>query len=84
MLRNRGPTDKNLQLQKHQAKVTQNECCHFFNKVSETKQLTPKYFSIKINDQLYDYMNINQHDALFIFSLLSRHTSTCFGRISSP
>jgi hypothetical protein len=29
-------------------------------------------------------MNNNQHDALFIFSLLSYHTSTCLGRISSP
>jgi hypothetical protein len=29
-------------------------------------------------------MNNNQHDALFIFSLLSYHISTCFGRISSP
>jgi hypothetical protein len=29
-------------------------------------------------------MNNNQLDALFIFSLLSYHTSTCFGRISSP
>jgi hypothetical protein len=29
-------------------------------------------------------MNNNQLDALFIFSLLSCHTSTCFGRISSP
>jgi hypothetical protein len=31
----------------------------------------------------YVYMNNNQHNALFIFSLLSYHTSTCFGRISS-
>jgi hypothetical protein len=31
----------------------------------------------------YD-MNNNQHDALFTFSLLSCHTCTCFGRISSP
>jgi hypothetical protein len=30
------------------------------------------------------YMINNQHDALFIFSLLSYHTSTCFGLISSP
>jgi hypothetical protein len=30
------------------------------------------------------YINYNQHDALFIFSLLSYHTSTCFVRISSP
>jgi hypothetical protein len=29
-------------------------------------------------------MNNNQHDALFIFSLLSYHTSTCFGLIISP
>jgi hypothetical protein len=29
-------------------------------------------------------MNNNQLDALFIFSLFSYHTSTCFGRISSP
>jgi hypothetical protein len=33
----------------------------------------------------YMYMNNNnKHDALFIFSLLSYHTSTCFGHISSP
>jgi hypothetical protein len=25
----------------------------------------------------------NQHDALFILSLLNYHTSTCFGRINS-
>jgi hypothetical protein len=31
-----------------------------------------------------NYMNNNQLDALFIFSLLSYHTSTCFGCISSP
>jgi hypothetical protein len=31
-----------------------------------------------------NYVNNNQHDALFIFSLLSYHTSTCFGRINSP
>jgi hypothetical protein len=30
------------------------------------------------------YMNNNQHDALFIFSSLSYHTSTCFESISSP
>jgi hypothetical protein len=30
------------------------------------------------------FMNYNQLDVLFIFSLLSYHTSTCFGRISSP
>jgi hypothetical protein len=31
-------------------------------------------------------MNNEQHDALYvyIFSLLSYHTFTCFGRISSP
>jgi hypothetical protein len=29
------------------------------------------------------YLNNNQHGALFIFSLLSYHTSTCFGCISS-
>jgi hypothetical protein len=29
-------------------------------------------------------MNNNQHDAIFIFSLLNYHTCTCFGRISSP
>jgi hypothetical protein len=29
-------------------------------------------------------MNNNQHDALFIFTLLNYHTSTYFGRISSP
>jgi hypothetical protein len=29
-------------------------------------------------------MNTYQHDALLIFSLLSYHTSTCFGRISNP
>jgi hypothetical protein len=31
-----------------------------------------------------NYMNNNQHNALFIFSLLSYHTSTCFRHISSP
>jgi hypothetical protein len=30
------------------------------------------------------YINNNQHDALFILSLLSYHTSTSFGCISSP
>jgi hypothetical protein len=29
-------------------------------------------------------MNNNQLDAMFIFSLLSYHTSTCFGSISRP
>jgi hypothetical protein len=29
-------------------------------------------------------MNNNQHDTLFIFTLLGYHTSACFGRISSP
>jgi hypothetical protein len=29
-------------------------------------------------------MNNNQHDALFISSLLSYHISTCLGRINSP
>jgi hypothetical protein len=29
-------------------------------------------------------MNNNQLDVLFVFTLLSYHTSTCFGRISSP
>jgi hypothetical protein len=33
---------------------------------------------------ILNYMNNNQHDALFFFSLLSYHTSTCFGRLSSP
>jgi hypothetical protein len=33
---------------------------------------------------ILNYMNSNQQDALAIFSLLSYHTSTCFGRISSP
>jgi hypothetical protein len=33
---------------------------------------------------ILNYANNNQHDGLFIFSLLSYHTSTCFGRISSP
>jgi hypothetical protein len=33
---------------------------------------------------LSNYMNNNQLDALFIFSWLSYHTSTCCGRISSP
>jgi hypothetical protein len=31
-----------------------------------------------------NYMNNNEHDALFIFSLLSYRTCTCFGSISSP
>jgi hypothetical protein len=30
---------------------------------------------------ILNYMNNNQHDALFIFSLLSYHTATCLGRI---
>jgi hypothetical protein len=30
------------------------------------------------------FMNNNQLNALFIFSLLSYHTSSCFGHISSP
>jgi hypothetical protein len=30
------------------------------------------------------YINNYHHDALFMFSLLSYYTSTCFGRISSP
>jgi hypothetical protein len=34
--------------------------------------------------RILNYMNNNQPDALFIFSLLSYYTSTCFGRISSP
>jgi hypothetical protein len=34
--------------------------------------------------RILNYMNNDQHDALLIFSLLSYHTSTCFGRISSP
>jgi hypothetical protein len=33
---------------------------------------------------ILNYMNNNQHDVLFIFSLLSYRASTCFGRISSP
>jgi hypothetical protein len=37
-----------------------------------------------INKQYMNYMNNNQHYALFFFSLLSYHTSTCFGHISSP
>jgi hypothetical protein len=32
---------------------------------------------------MYNMYN-NQHDALFILSLLSYHTSTCLGCISSP
>jgi hypothetical protein len=31
-----------------------------------------------------NYMNNNQLDALFTFSLLSYHSSTCFSHISSP
>jgi hypothetical protein len=34
--------------------------------------------------RIMNYMNNNQLDALFIFSLLSYHNSTCFERISSP
>jgi hypothetical protein len=30
------------------------------------------------------YMNNNQHDPLFVFNLLSYHTSTDFGGVSSP
>jgi hypothetical protein len=33
---------------------------------------------------ILNYMNNNQHDALFIFSVLNYHTSTRFGRIGSP
>jgi hypothetical protein len=33
---------------------------------------------------ILNYINNNQHDALFICSLFSYHTFTCFGRISSP
>jgi hypothetical protein len=29
-------------------------------------------------------MTNNQHDALFIFILLSYYTSTCFGRTATP
>jgi hypothetical protein len=43
--------------------------------------LSEYVFLLKIQDQ---YMNNNQHDALFIFSLLSCHSYTCFGHISSP
>jgi hypothetical protein len=43
--------------------------------------LSELVFLLKIQDQ---YMNNNQHDALFIFCLLSYRTYTCFGYISSP
>jgi hypothetical protein len=33
---------------------------------------------------ILNYVNNNQHDALFIFSLLNYRISTYFGRISSP
>jgi hypothetical protein len=33
---------------------------------------------------ILNYMNDNQHVALFIFNLLNCHTCTCLGRISSP
>jgi hypothetical protein len=33
---------------------------------------------------IMNYVYNNQLDALFILSLLSYHTSTCFGRINSP
>jgi hypothetical protein len=33
---------------------------------------------------IQSHMNNNQHDAMYIFSLLRYHTSTCFGRTSSP
>jgi hypothetical protein len=33
---------------------------------------------------ILNYMNNNQHGALFIFSLLSYYTSTRFGRIDGP
>src|SRR5215510_14763406 len=36
------------------------------------------------NKHFFSYMYNNQHDAPFFFGLLSYHTSTCFGRISSP
>jgi hypothetical protein len=45
----------------------------FLSVVLTTCNFTPEY-----------YMNNNQLDALFIFNLLSCHTSTSFGRISKP
>jgi hypothetical protein len=56
--------------------------CIIFYQVLNTG-VTP-WIYIYIIYIIYIYMNNNQHDALFIFSLLSYHTSTCFGRISSP
>jgi hypothetical protein len=46
-----------------------------------SKQYFTFYFRFTCN---MNYMDNNQHDALSIFSLLSYHTSTCFGRINSP
>ena len=48
---NRGPTGKNLQqLQKNTSlKLLKTSAAIWFNKICKTKQLTPKYLSIKIN-----------------------------------
>jgi hypothetical protein len=51
----------------------------FFNEMRESFSI--RIFRKKNNSQ---HMKHNQHDALFILSLLSCHTSTSFGRISSP
>jgi hypothetical protein len=48
-----------------------------------TSKCSPSSFGWPINMRTR-YMNSNQIDALFFFSLLSYHASTCFGRIISP
>jgi hypothetical protein len=42
-----------------------------------------KITSLKYRVNIYQYMNNNEHNALFIFCLLSYNTATCFGWISS-
>jgi hypothetical protein len=41
-------------------------------------------YKLKLYKPVGPYINNNQLDALFIFSLFSYHTATCFGCISSP
>jgi hypothetical protein len=52
-----------------------------FHTVLQSWSADPPILGIK---QRCTYMNNNQHDELFVFTLLSYHISTCFGRISSP
>jgi hypothetical protein len=41
-------------------------------------------YKLKLHKPVGPYINNNQHNALFIFSLFSYHTATCFGCVSSP